>query len=272
MRTLLFILLSITQVHAVFTLNPDTGRGFKKSNLNIIISNSDCSLAGFSTSKFKDYVEDAVNDYWNQVSTSALRLNVKSVNNNYDISGLTFNQALNIVPNNTILAGCNATGSTDFDGSGEPSGKSSILGAAVMDCNGNNCRSVLIINAHPTNSVIDLNRSNLIATIAHELGHAIGLGHASAKHNLMYYAVGGKVQNWLGNDDIKGVTYLYPHEEEMSCLFGNIGSTEDINDNNDHTGAMPIMLISFLMMVLFIQMLKLLSIKIKNNFFFFINS
>ena len=271
MKKILLLILFTIKSYAVFTLNPDTGRGFKKNNLNIIISNSDCSNAGFSTAKFKDYVEDAVNDYWNQVSTSAIKLNVKSINSSYDITGLTFEQALNTVPYNTILAGCNATGATEFDGSSQPSGKSSVLGAAVMDCNGNNCRSVLIINSHPTNSVVDLNRSNLIATIAHEIGHAIGLGHASAKHNLMYYAVGGKVQTWLGNDDIKGVTYLYPHEEEMSCLLGNIGSIKDINDNDPPNG-LSIMIMSFFFIVLLIQMLQLLAIKMKNNFFFFINS
>jgi predicted Zn-dependent protease len=270
MKTLITFILLHSYSFAVFTLNPDTGKGFKKNSINIIISNSDCTPAGFSTVKFKDYVEDAVNDYWNSVSTSALKLNVKSIDSNYDISGLTFDQALALTPMNTILAGCNATGSTSFDGSSEPSGKSSTLGAAVMECIGKNCRSVLIINSHPTNSVQDLNRSNLLATVAHEIGHAIGLGHASSKHNLMYYAVGGKVQNWLGNDDIKGVTYLYPHEEEMSCLFGSIGSIDDTNQPPS-SSLLFIMLFGFFSILLFIQMLKLFAIKMKNNFFFFIN-
>jgi len=263
-----------TNAYAVFTLNPDTGRGFKKNNINIIVSNTDCTNAGFSTSKYKDLIEDAVTDYWNSVSTSAINLNVKSINSNYDISGLTFDNALDIVPANTILAGCNASGSTDFDGSANPSGKSSILGAAVMSCSGSNCKSVLILNAHPTSSVADLNRKNLIATIAHELGHAIGLGHSSSKLNLMYYSIGGKTQTWLGNDDIKGVTYLYPHEEELSCLLGSFGTIDTNRNKPNNTGLVNLGLGFILMLTLglLIQMLHLLTIKVKDHFFFFKSS
>ncbi len=269
MKNFIFLALYSLSSFAVFTLNPDTGRGFKKNTVNVIISNADCSGAGFSTANFKDYLQDAVDDYWNSVATSALKVKIGSINSNYDITGLTFAQALNITPTNTILAGCNESGTGDFDGGGG-AGSSSILGAAQMSCSGSNCKAVFIINSHATSSVPNLSKRNLYATIAHELGHALGLGHSSSKLNLMYYSVGGKTQTWLGHDDIQGITYLYPHEEEVSCLIGHFfGTTKDHNDTNYRPPLM--MALGFLSIYLLIQVLQLLTIKVKDYLFLFKN-
>lgn len=271
MKNLILIFTFSFSSFAIFTINPDTGRGFKKNNVKVIVSSADCTGAGFSTTRFKDYLIDAVDDYWNSVATSALKVNVANINSSYDITGLTFAQALALTPMNTILAGCNQTGSTDFDGGGG-AGSSSILGAAQMTCTGNNCKAVFIINSHPTSSVPLLSRRDLGATIAHELGHALGLGHSSSKLNLMYFSVGGKTQTWLGNDDIQGITYLYPHEEEVSCLIGHMFGTIKTDDNDINLKPPFLMVLSFLGTLLFIQMLQLFTIKMKNNFFFFKSS
>lgn len=44
---------------------------------------------------------------------------------------------------------------------------------------------------------------------AHELGHAIGLGHSSVTTALMYYKQNGT--NTPQSDDINGVNYIYAH-------------------------------------------------------------
>lgn len=270
MKTIIILQIFTSLAYATFTLNPDTGRGFKNNNINVIVSNSDCSNAGFSTARFKDYLEDAVNAYWNSVATSAVNVKIQRVNSSYDITGLTFEQSLALTPTNMILAGCNETGAPEFDGGGG-AGSSSILGAAQMSCSGSNCKAVLIINAHPTTSVSQLSQKNLEATIAHEIGHALGLGHSSSKLNLMYFSVGGKTQTWLGHDDIQGITYLYPHKEEVSCLLGHMFGTIKTDDDTNFRPPL-LMIMSFFMTLLFIQMLKLFSIKMKNNFFFFKSS
>ena len=270
MKNLLFILLFSYSSFAVFTLNPNTGRGFNSNKVNVIVSNADCSGAGFSTSQYKAYLEDAVADYWNSVATSAVNVKIGSVDSSYDITGLTFAQALAITPVNTILAGCNQSGAPEFDG-GAGAGSSSILGAAQMSCSGSNCRAVLILNSHPTSSVPLLNKRDLGATIAHELGHALGLGHSSSKLNLMYFSVGGKTQTWLGNDDIQGITYLYPHEEKVGCLIGHMFGTIKTDDDIDLQPPF-LLVLSFFGTLLFIQMLQLFAIKMKNNFFLFKSS
>ena len=52
----------------------------------------------------------------------------------------------------------------------------------------------------------------------------------------MYYSIGGKTQQWLGQDDVNGVTYLYPNESEFGALgislLGNCGSLNLDGDNN----------------------------------------
>ncbi len=224
MKKLIILTLFISNYSWAFTLNPTTGRGFEKSNINIHVANSDCSGAGFSTSTLKSMVSEAIEDYWNQVPTSSLFLKSKGINTSIDINGDDFNAALLKVPSNTIVAGCN----DDVPDFSSPS----ILGAAVMDCNGDTCKALLILNAN-NSSLNSMSRSERIAVIAHELGHAIGLGHSEYTHNLMYYSASGKKQKWLGEDDIDGVSYLYPHDPELAGLLGSCGTIKDIGNPND---------------------------------------
>jgi hypothetical protein len=49
--------------------------------------------------------------------------------------------------------------------------------------------------------------------IAHEVGHILGLGHSQDPAALMYYNAGGKAALTLGQDDIDGISYLYPRNE-----------------------------------------------------------
>ena len=171
-------------------------------------------------------------------------LSIKTKCGKLDIDGLSHTNALNtVVEDNQIVAGCNDD-ATDFS---DPD----ILGSALMDCNGSNCRAILILNAN-NSTLNDMSTGDIEATIAHEIGHAVGLGHSKFKHNLMYWNIGGKSQKWLGQDDINGITYLYPHESEMSCLLGSMGGTLKHTDNEDSgTFVSQLILGSFLGLFLF---------------------
>lgn len=211
MKNLIIATLLLTQFNCfAFTLNPNTGKGFKDTEVNIYIADTDCSGAGFTTAQYRTLIKEAVNKFWNAVPTSSLRLDVKEIRSDIDIDGDDHEAAIQKAPMNSILAGCNDS-AEDFD-------DASILGSALMTCSGNNCQAVLILNAHPNSSLPDKSSSTIEAIIAHELGHAFGLGHSEFKHNLMYYSISGKFQEWLGQDDIDGVTYLYPHDPELEIL------------------------------------------------------
>jgi predicted Zn-dependent protease len=218
--TILLFLILYSNLTLGFTINPNMS-GFNSSNINIEIANSDCSGAGFSTAKYQSLIEDAVEEYWNKVSTSSIYLKVTGINTSKDIDGDQFSAAINKADANTILAGCNDD-VTDFtDGS--------ILGAAVGTCDSTGCRSVLILNAHANSYLKNKSDNEIKAVIAHEMGHAFGLGHSEYQHNLMYYSVSGKTQKWLGIDDIDGATYLYPHDAKIAGLLGSCGTIKDIS-------------------------------------------
>lgn len=220
MKLILIIVSIYTNQIFAWTLNSNTAQGFNKNKIKIYVANTPCTNAGFSTSKYVSLLKSAVKNYWNKVPTSALYLEVKGIEDSIDITGDEHSDAILKTSNNTILAGCNESGA-DFDEEG-------ILGSALMDCSGSNCRAVLILNAHPSTNLSNYSDSDLEAVIAHEIGHAIGLGHSEYQHNLMYYSVSGKNQKWLGQDDLDGVSYLYPHDSEASLLgvsfLGNCGA------------------------------------------------
>jgi hypothetical protein len=200
-----------------FTLVSDDA-GFKNSNIKIYFTTTSCSGAGFSRSKLKSLTEEAVDEFWNKVSTSSLNLEISSTKD-IDVSGITnLGEILDQAPKNSILVTCSA----DIPEFGEAN--NGILGVGTMSCSGSTCRGTLAINSHSESSVSTLNHSDLVATMAHELGHSIGLGHSEYRHNLMYYSIGGKTQKFLGQDDIDGITYLYPHDQQFMGLLGSCGT------------------------------------------------
>lgn len=57
--------------------------------------------------------------------------------------------------------------------------------------------------------------------VAHELGHALGLGHSGSSIALMYYSTNISSELNLSQDDVDGITYLYPRDEPRKNLpFG----------------------------------------------------
>ncbi len=218
-KIIILSILLASNVYA-FSLNPNTGKGFDRDEIDVYVGANDCSAGGFTTNKYVDMIKNAVEDYWNATPTSALYLNVKGIDSSIDLSSDTHETGLAKTTNNTILAGCNDS-AQDFD-------NGSTLGSAVMSCSGDTCKAILILNIHSSSPLIGKSQSYIEAVIAHELGHAFGLGHSKYEFSLMYYSAGGKYQKWLGQDDIDGVTYLYPHDSEFDLaglsLIGNCGS------------------------------------------------
>ncbi len=76
-------------------------------------------------------------------------------------------------------------------------------------------KGLVIVNV---NSGAQANMHNLGSAqrqllLAHELGHTLGLGHSSEPSALMYYNLGGKQRLALHQDDMDGISYLYPRDE-----------------------------------------------------------
>jgi hypothetical protein len=87
-----------------------------------------------------------------------------------------------------------------------------------------------MINDLASNQLKYKSRDEKISIIAHEIGHAFGLGHSPVKDSLMYYAT-VDMRKSLGADDIDGISYLYPKQQPISC------GTVDFNDNDSSASA-----------------------------------
>jgi len=73
------------------------------------------------------------------------------------------------------------------------------------------------------NTSADWGTFDLTTVAAHEFGHAAGLGHSGDQTALMWaYYTGPRNPDYLGQDDIAGITALYP-----ASSGGDSGSTSD---------------------------------------------
>ncbi len=77
----------------------------------------------------------------------------------------------------------------------------------------------------------------IAATVAHEIGHVLGLGHSSSEDALMYYAESGVRESLvLSQDDMHGISYLYPRDELGSDSVFGCGTVAPISSGSSGGG------------------------------------
>lgn len=218
---LMALLFFLSQSAFAFTLSYSNEPHFPTNQITVDVSGDGCSSAGYnSPDELLSAVKEAMDEYWNSVATCAIELKQGSVRSSVSVASDSLSAALAKASDNTILVGC-STNSSLF-GSG-------VLAIASIDPNGMNKGIVLINNTDST--FANLTGQEKLATIAHETGHAFGLGHSSDPVALMYYSVGSKVQEVLTIDDYDACSYLYPHESPGSC--GTVSMNSKDGPGND---------------------------------------
>lgn len=206
-----------------FTLVGSTLATYDKSDIAIYIGDASCANLDDSPEDLRELTRKAVDKFWNRVSTSALDLTVEGLSN-VDASFYTdqiCSTGGSCVPkvSSGVLIVCNTNGTT-FSSAGK------LAVTLPNNISGTTLKGgIIAINAISGTKFNDLTENEKISAIAHELGHAFGLGHSQFEDSLMYSkSVSGR--NRLGRDDWDGATFLYPKEQGPAAFCGTIAISD----------------------------------------------
>ncbi len=227
------LLLICIKAHA-FTLNNSAMLVFKEDEVIVNVT-SGCTEIGVTSEELLELVGHAVDNFWNQSPTSRLKLRKGSVINagqKYHTDPICTAKT-NCEPNpdlivtSDILIACNANTEYNFP-------ISSILGITIPNnIAGNKIIGSLIMINDSSNTLFGIkSKDEKIAIMAHEIGHAIGLGHSPVKDSLMYYATVSQ-RKFLGRDDIDGISYLYPKQQPKIGSCGSVDMNHSNGGNSD---------------------------------------
>lgn len=235
-KAILFCLISAKAFG--FSLNSSSSSTFKgwgKTTIKFVYNSSNCP----SGVDVVGIIGDAF-EIWNNVTTSNLKLALVGTT-----SSVTYSDPVTIMCDTNYASGDAATQA------------SSPGAASVLPSSGDYITTgVMYLNASGGAANIgNLSRTLVAITLAHEIGHLLGLGHSQDQNALMYYSISGKTNLALAQDDIDGVSYLYPRNElNGDNPFGGCGTIGIIKPPS--SGMMMAMLLCFLLPVLLVFGLK----------------
>lgn len=205
------------ELHA-FTFNNSVAAAFSEEKVPIRVSSTPCEELGMTNAELEDLLREAVDQYWNRAPTSNLYMDLgapiatsskfRTDDPCIGTSGCEPNPDL--IVDSGIVVACNVN--TDIF--------SNLRILAVTLTNNIQGRrlvgSLILINDRENNRFAQMERDEKVAVLAHEIGHAIGLGHSPVRDSLMYFTTVPKRRS-LGQDDIDGISFLYPDSFSSSA-------------------------------------------------------
>lgn len=223
---LIVILIGQSTTWACTTMSPNGAR-LLYDRVNIWVSSeANCIDAGLTGEQILSMAQAAADNFWNKISSSRLKFVVAGYWNKDVVRFETGKLCNSEIPcdNSTIpltsqiIIACNDN--TD-NFSVSTYAKTSIF----VDSDFISGVNILINNT--VGSVFgDLSEKQKLWVIAHELGHAAGLGHSKNPANLMYYTLTPD-RSALGEEDYWGMSYLYPQNHDGCGLIGSLKNQDD---------------------------------------------
>jgi predicted Zn-dependent protease len=175
-----------------------------------VVNNQACSNILETPEELIDLINEAVDEFWNTVHTSSISLESFGY---VSAGGKDINDIL-AAANNTIVVGCSRDSYISA---------SSTIAVGGYSYSSGIMRGYVALNDKNLTPFVTLTRRDKVATLAHEIGHALGIGHSEKDFALMYFSTGA-VFNYLSQDDADAITYLYPHDPVMGGLGGSCGT------------------------------------------------
>ena len=196
---LFIILIFYNSLTFAFTLNSQTSSNFSgwaDANIKFALNLSSCP----SSVDVRGIIGDAL-AVWNNVATSKVTLSVVG-----DTTSTTYGDPI------TIVCDTNYGSTSPGAAGGSPGAASAYPGTGNSITGG-----IMYLNASSgLANIANLDRTLEAVTLAHEIGHLIGLGHSQDINALMYYDASAKSNLALAQDDMDGVSFFYPRHEPFS--------------------------------------------------------
>jgi hypothetical protein len=207
-KYILLVSLMFTSLGHSFTLGTDEGSSFRVNLIPVHVSNTPCEYLEISSDELMGLANEAFRKYWNSVKDTRLKFYSGGI---LDVSTAgTREEVFYRTPPESILIGCNAFENPDFELSLDEDFITSVYAITRMRhiLNAN-----ILIQDSERSKFAQLTRDEKVARLAHEIGHALGLGHSESSQALMY----GSKESFpveLSHDDIEGMKFLYPMTQE----------------------------------------------------------
>jgi len=221
MKPLLLLLFLSLPAHA-FILT-DRGYALKFDEyVKVYISSEGCVAEGIPDGELADVIKDAIENYWDTVPESRLKLKYGGKSSASVDSG---------TPRSGILIGC-----ATFSGSDGATDNNKSRGSSRIRLNDST-----ISGSTPIDSLTGL--------VIHEMGHSIGLNQSKDKASVMTYESNGwgAKPSALARDDKDGVIYLYPHKSKALGVVPSCESFADDGSGAPKKNFFPTLLFGFLL-------------------------